>query len=91
MNYDDLTTLCYDYLHLVSLEHGWDLAIADQLRTAMLAQPEPVIPPTVTSLDIFNALAPSMHAGNSDSNDCVASFRSISLDDLDRVIKALIA
>ena len=86
MNYDELIPICYDALHLVSLEHGWDLATADLLRTAMLTQAEPPIPETVSSLDIFNALAPSMMASGSERDECVASFQAVSLDYLSKYI-----
>ena len=88
MNYEQLALLCYDALHLVSLEHGWDLATADMLRTAMLNQDASTIPESVTSLDIYNALAPSMFASDNNHN-CVESFEAVSLDALDEIIKAM--
>lgn len=87
MNYDELVILCYNSLHLIDLNHGWDLATADLLRTAMLAQSELLIPEIVSSLDIYNALAPSMMTSGSDHDDCVASFQAVSLDYLSKYLK----
>ena len=86
MSDDELVVLCYGSLHLVDLNHGWDLATADLLRTAMLTQSEPFILEAVSSLDIYNALAPSMTSSGSDKEECMASFQAVSLDYLSKYL-----
>lgn len=88
MNHEELAIICFDALHLISLDQGWDLATADMLRTAMLARKVPMIPESVTTLDIYTALTPSIYAYDHNQT-CIHSFEAVSLDDLDFVIKRM--
>ncbi len=87
MDQKQLGSVCFASLKLTSIKRGWDLSMADMLRTAMLKEPSPKIPPTVTTLEIYEALVPYFSNRAKEDDECVASFRGVSLEDLNRLIR----
>lgn len=57
---NELSLTCFLALqeNLIDVSPGWDMASADLLRTAMLRKPQPMIQPSVTAMEVYQALLP---------------------------------